>query len=244
VSDLLTKITKTTDRKPPRCIIYGPPGVGKTTLAASAPGAIFIRTEEGTEGMEANCLPMCEKWEDCLAQLTALATEDHQFKTLVIDTLDGIERVIWKATAKANNKENIEDIPYGKGMILCLDLWLKLVAGLTYLRNHRGMRVVLLAHSTVRKVISPDAADYDRWQPRLHDRALGLLVEWADLIAFARMETLTKTTDSGRVQGVATGRRILCVQDAAQYLAKNRYGLTENINLTWAELARSLKDPL
>ena len=39
--------------RPPIIVVYGGPGVGKTTFAAGAPGAIFVRTEDGLGNIEA-----------------------------------------------------------------------------------------------------------------------------------------------------------------------------------------------
>src|SRR4051812_44233252 len=83
---------------PSRGVIYGPEGTGKTSLGCAAPRPIVLMTrgETGLETLidagrvpETPHLPEIASWPDLLAAVTALATEPHDFKTLVIDALNG-----------------------------------------------------------------------------------------------------------------------------------------------------------
>ena len=44
-------------RKPPRILIHGVAGVGKTTFAAGAPAPVFICTEDGLGTLDATQFP-------------------------------------------------------------------------------------------------------------------------------------------------------------------------------------------
>lgn len=242
----MPNITKTTSRPAPRLIIAGPAKVGKSTFGASMPSPIFIRTEDGTNGMDVDAFDIIKSFDDAMTQLRALAKEEHAYQTVVIDALDGLERHIWSAvvaeynmTAK-NSVENIEDIGYAKGYIFALSFWQRLIAALTYLRD-KGINICLIAHTHQRKVTPPDMEEYERYEPRIHHKALGLLVEWADLIGFARVEMRTKESASGKRQGLSTGRRLLHVSESAAYVAGNRYGIEDDLELNWAALAPLLK---
>ena len=46
----LKSLNSSTMIKPPRILIYGVPGVGKTCLGIAAPNPVFIRTEDGLDG--------------------------------------------------------------------------------------------------------------------------------------------------------------------------------------------------
>lgn len=233
----LPTITTTTERKPPRIVVHGMPGVGKTTLAAAAPAPIFLRTEDGQEGMGVQAFDLLTSWPQMVEQLSALIKEEHNFRTVVVDALDGVERLILAHVCAQEGAASIEKIPYGKGYVMALDQWQRLFAALQMLREKRGMAAVLICHSIVKRHASPDLAEFDRYQMRLHDKAQGLVFEWADLVGFARTETLVKETDSGRAQGVGTGRRLLCCNnDAPAYVGKNRYGVNQPLLLTWSAL--------
>lgn len=48
---ILNNIKRGKQQRPQRVIIYGPEGVGKSTLAAGLPAPLFLDTEEGTQHM-------------------------------------------------------------------------------------------------------------------------------------------------------------------------------------------------
>ena len=93
LSDIKEKI----ERKPPRILIHGTAGLGKTTLAASIPGVIFIQTEDGLAGVaDVPHFPLAKSYDDVMSALHELANEKHQFKAIAIDSLDWLESLIWQ----------------------------------------------------------------------------------------------------------------------------------------------------
>ena len=84
--------------RPQKAVVFGPEGIGKSTLAAQFPAPVFLDTEGGTHHLDVARLPAPKSWDDVTKAVTALATEAHEFKTLVLDTveqlfkpIDGIE---------------------------------------------------------------------------------------------------------------------------------------------------------
>jgi hypothetical protein len=128
----------------------------------------------------------------------------------VLDSLDWTEPLVWAHTAFMGAKENIEDFGYGKGFKLADEHWRTLLDGLNALRAN-GMAVILIAHAAVKRFNAPDTDPYDRYQLKLHERAAGLVQEWADVVGFVHLETNTVTKDAGfnqkTTRGVTTGRR-------------------------------------
>ena len=184
---MLETIQTGRENKPPRIMVYGQEGVGKSTFGASAPYPIFIQTEDGLG--EINCckFPLAHNVGDVLDSLTALRDEDHNFRTVVIDSLDWLERLIFDEICKEFGVRSIEkaDGGYGKGYVDALVHWRKVIALLDELRNKRGMMVILLAHAKVERFEDPENAAYDRYSPRLHKHAASLISEWVDGVLFA-----------------------------------------------------------
>ena len=85
---------------PPRLLIYGSEGVGKSTLAAQAPKPVFIQTEDGLDQIECDSFPLARSFEDVLVCLTALSAEGHDYQTVVIDSADWLERLIFDHVCK------------------------------------------------------------------------------------------------------------------------------------------------
>ncbi|MFI0399636.1 MAG: ATP-binding protein [Thiolinea sp.] len=233
----LSSITKGLQRQAPRMVVYGSHKIGKSTFAASAPNPIFIQTEDGLTGINTNSFPLATSYQDVLDALTVLATEDHGFQTVVIDSLDWLEPLIWSATAAQHKQSDIESFGYGKGYMLALEQWSEFLAALNYLRTSKGMAVILLAHHTIKRFDAPDSEPYDRYQIKLHDRASAKVQEWADVIGFANHRVVTKDTDVGfnqkHTRALGTGERLLYLQEQPSFMAGNRFGLPASVKLDW-----------
>ncbi|HAI59231.1 MAG TPA: oxidoreductase [Xanthomonadaceae bacterium] len=240
----LASISKTTrNAVPPRVIVHGQGGVGKSTFAASAYRSIFLPFEDGLSGIEVEAFPRLTSYDDCIAAIGALASDAHDFGTVVIDSLDWLEPHVWARVAAAHGKASIEDIPYGKGYAEALPLWRTIFDGLNHLREKRGMAVVLICHSQVKRFEAPDSEPFDRYELKLHKGASALAVEWADIVGFAHHETAIKKDSNGfqtRARGIATGRRLLRVVETPACVAKNRYALPELIELSWPSLMAAM----
>jgi len=81
--------------KPPRVVLYAPEGVGKTTFGTQTEVPLFICTERGTDNFEVPRVN-CKSWDEVTEALNYLAAGKHEFKTLVIDTLDWQESMSLK----------------------------------------------------------------------------------------------------------------------------------------------------
>jgi hypothetical protein len=238
----LASIAKKTALKAPRIIYYAVPGFGKTTMAAGAPNPIFLLTEEGFGSLtdlqhftDSDGEDVLTEWGDVKAALTALCTEEHEFKTIVIDTLDALESIIWRQVASEHNRDNIEKIDFGKGYKFALTYWNELLKALDWLRDNRGMTVVLIAHSEIAKYDAPDTEPYDRFVLNIHKVARPLLVNWCDVLLFGNYRVHVKTRDEGfgkkGSRGVGHGERVLYTGERPAYTAKNRFGLQHEIEL-------------
>lgn len=240
----LSSISRTTRNSlPPRVVIHGDGGVGKTTFAASAYKSIFLPFEDGLDGIEVDAFPRLGNYQDAIDAIASLAQDQHDYGTAVVDSLDWFEPLVWTDVAKAAGKNSIEEIPYGKGYAEALPMWRKFLDGLNYLRETRGMAVILIAHSEIKRFEAPDSEPFDRYQIKLHRGANAMVREWADIIGFAHHETAIKKDSNGfstRARGVATGRRMLRVAETPACVAKNRYSLPDVLPLSWEALVGAM----
>lgn len=232
------------DRKPPRVLLYGPPGIGKTTLAASFPAPIVLRTEDGLGTLDVPHFPeIASTYQDVIDALTALITEDHAYQTLVVDSVTSLERLVWAHTCQGLKVDSIESPGFGKGYVEADAWWAQFLDGCDALRD-RGVTVVLIAHNVVQKFTDPTGDDYDRHEVALHKRAKGMVTKWSDITAFAHWKVLTRTVESGFnkkvTKGVATDSRLLGLVERPGYDAKNRYNLPSVLPLDAAALLDAL----
>jgi hypothetical protein len=240
----LSAVTTGKLEQPLRVIVHGVQGVGKSTLAADAPSPIFLGAEDGSAQLDVARLPQPHSFEDVLAMVAELTTAEHPYQTLVIDSLDWLEPLVWAhVVSSANNPRirAIEDFGYGKGYVAALDEWRRLLIALDRLRAARRMHVVAIAHTAQKKAKNPAGDDWDRFAMKLNEKAAGLLSEWADDVLFAQFEFYTERTRESRdgkdyqAKGISTGRRLLYTTWNAAYDAKNRHGLPESVELRWSE---------
>jgi hypothetical protein len=232
--------------------VYGPEGVGKSSLGAAAPDHIFLDVEQGTKNIDATRFyfdaaterTMPNDFEELLEAVRLFERDEHPYKTLVIDTLDAIEALIWQWICQRDGKENIAAYGFGKGEnIVALDEWRKLIAAIERVRA-KGINVVTLSHSIVKRFDDPESDGWDRYILKLHEKAGGLVKERADAVLFAKYETVQKKKGNGdkaKVRALTTGARFLYTQKTGAYDAKNRYDLPPELPLDWNELWGAIK---
>ena len=235
---------------PPRLLIYGTEGIGKSNTAADAPRPIFVPTEDGLDQIDCHAFPLARTFDDVTKALDALATEDHEYQTAVVDSLDWLERLIWDDVCRQFGVTSIEkaDGGYAKGYTHALTQWRQVLGGLDSLRRRRGMAVVLIAHAKVETFQDPESVAYDRYSPRLHKKASALVKEWSDAVLFATRRFRTQTEDAGfgreraiaQPIGAGGGERVLRTVGSPACVAKNRYGLPEELPLAWDALMAAL----
>lgn len=249
----LAHITKTKHAKPPRVIIHGSEKVGKSTFFAQAPDAIFIQTEDGLAGIDAQAFPLATDLSDVFEAIDSLQNEEHDFRTVVIDSADWLERLIHDKVCQDHNVKTIELAAggYGKGYSEALNYWRKLLGALDHLSATRGMIVGMICHSRIVTINDPESEAYDCYKMKLHEPksgnsgALSLLNEWADVIGFAAKKVFAKKTESGeRFRGIDGGQRELRLEGSPAYLAGNRYNLPPVINLSWADFDAALNETM
>ena len=221
--------------QPLRVLLVGPEGIGKSTFGANAPAPIFLGAEDGISELDVAHFPDPQSWSDVRDGVRTLTNEAHQYKSLVIDTVDWLEPLCWRAVCESGRKASIEDFGYGKGYVAALDEWRNLIADLEMLRRTKGMHVILLAHSHVKPFKNPEGDDYDRYTLKIHEKASGLIKEWTDAVLFANYETHV-LKDGQRSKGYAGGSRVMHTERRAAWDAKNRFGLPEKMALDWSEL--------
>lgn len=228
--------------KAKKVVLYGPEGIGKSSLAARFPRPVFIDTEGSTTEMDVNRLPKPSSWEMLKQQVGWVKQQGGQFGTIVIDTIDWAEMLCVESVCATNNKKGVEDFGYGKGYIYVaeeLGRFLNLLSDLI----EAGIHVVLTAHAQIIKFEQPDEMGaYDRYQLKLGQktgsRTASLVKEWADMVLFINYKTFSVAVDDKgkKHKGQGGGRTIYATHHPA-WDAKNRHGLPDEFPLDYAQLA-------
>lgn len=233
------KITRGKIAAPVRAVVYGPEGVGKSTFAASWPSPVFLDVEGGTKQLDVARIEPITTADELRRAVAQLATEDHDFRTVVVDTADCLERKITDDVCRKGKVENIEGFGYGKGYIMLTDSIAGFLRSLDDLQAKRGMHVVLLAHATTKRCDPPTESGqpFDRYELKCTKQVSPLLKEWADLLLFLNFKTTVVEGVSGKSKGLGGRERCMYTTHHAAYDAKNRFGLPDELPVSVASLA-------
>jgi len=231
-----------------KCVLYGPEGIGKSTLAAQFPAPLFIDTENGTKELDVARFDKPTSWEMLLQEVRYVLNSPEICKTLVVDTADWAEKLCIKAICDQHQKRGIESFDYGKGYTFVYEGFgelLNLLADVT----ERGIHVVLTAHAATKRREQPDEfGTYDCWGLKLIDSPkcsiANMVKEWADVLLFANYKTLVVAVDDkGKKHKAQGGSRVMYTSHHPCWDAKNRLGMPEELPLEWEALARYIEAP-
>jgi len=176
----------------------------------------------------------------------SLNADGHQFRTVAVDSLDQVERLIWDDVCQQHGKKSIEDFGYGKGYVLVLGHWRKFFQALDNLRTNRRMQVICIGHTEIKRFDNPDGDAFDRYQLRLHKQASAIASEWCDDMLFAHIPIRLKSAGE-RFDGTErkvpmknATERVLRTRETPTAEAKNRIPvpIPDEIPMAWSEYAK------
>ncbi len=220
-------------KKPARILAHGGQGMGKTTFGAAGPAPVLIPCEEGWGKLDIQSFPLMRSFDDVMGAITSLYQDDHNFESVVIDSLDWLEPLVVAKTCEDNGWANIEVPDFGKGHVAAMSVWRQYVDGINALRDDKGMWITQLAHTEVKKFSPPDGESYDRYQIKLYHKAAALMLEHSDAVLFFNQQvSMTETKEAfgqKRKRAVGGGNRIVYTEERPAWVAKNRYDLPDQI---------------
>lgn len=237
-----SKLETGVKRRPLKIVLSGVEGVGKTTFAADAPGVIFADLEHGSETLDVTRFPELSGWFDLLGAVGFLFEGEHEFETLVVDSMSVAEKWAEQKVASDANVLSINDIGYGKGFGLVSDEIDSLFRGFDALVE-KGMNVIIICHSEIKRVDDPTGDSYDKHAIALGKRVEPKVKQWGDVVLFADHDKSIVEKGEGfakRTIAKSYGERIMWTEHRASHDAKNRFGLPERMKLDWSEFAGAI----
>lgn len=219
-----------------KTVIYGPEGIGKSSLAAKFPNPLFIDTEGGTAHMDVRRIEKPESWEEMLGIVKEVAAIPDVCKTLVLDTADWAEQLVTAYLCAKYKQNSIESFGYGKGYTYLGEEFARLLSCFDMVLAS-GIHVVITAHAKMRKFEQPDEMGaYDRWEMKLSKQVAPLLKEWCDLLLFCNYQTFVVTSETNR-QKAQGGKRVMYTSHHPAWDAKSRVKLPDMLDLDFTPIA-------
>lgn len=236
----INSLKPTINIRPPKIIIYGKSKIGKSTFGSQAPNPIILDLENGMESIyvakqKANTFP------EVMEFMRALYAQDHEFKYLVVDSIDWLERIMKSQLCSQYNSKTFNDrhckvLAYGGGEQLLLSMWDQFIKGLDFLRQEKNMGIILIAHNQIKKFDDPLTESYDQHSIKLEKRSGERLKEWADCILFASQKVKIEEEKQGFGAVVNRGKdmgRIIYTEARPSFEAGNRFNLPPEIEFSW-----------
>jgi len=235
----LKKLERPKGQRPIIATFFGEGGMGKSTLAAMFPKPVFIRTEDGTASLAGNddvmLFPLVSSSQEVLDQIEALATQDHEFKTLVLDSITQLGTLIEHEIVAADPKAksiNQAGGGYGAGYNTAAEKHRQVREWAGALAYERGMNVVFIGHADTETLDLPDFDPFARYTVRMHKKSLPHYTDNVDLVGLIRLKTYVRG-DGDKKRAISTGdREIICFPQASS-VTKNRFNITQPLPFTF-----------
>lgn len=226
-----------TQKTPPRdsmsdltILIYGPSKIGKSTLCSNADNALFIATEAGLNSLDVYQQPIAS-WQDMLNVCADIAKGDHQFKTIILDTVDNAYKMCSDYICKKNNIQHESDLGFGKGFTLVNNEFQRVLTKLSLM----PYGFYLISHAQDKEMDTPNGKRI-KTIPTLPAKAREIVLGMVDIILFCDMEMVVGP------DGKATERRVMRTKPSALYEAGDRTKrLPDVIDLNFSAFVNAYK---
>lgn len=166
--------------------LYGAPYSGKTYFANTFPDVLMLNTDGNVKFVDAPYVPIKETkegrvtttaWQNFKATVDELARGDHEFKTIVVDLLEGVQNHARRDILIREGWTHEQDASYGKGYTLVDDEFLPQIEKLKSL----GYNLILISHEKTVEITKPSGEKITKYIPNVRE---SLAVKLAGLMDF------------------------------------------------------------
>jgi len=214
--------------------LVGEGGVGKTSLAALFPSPVFIRAEDGLSslvGQDVKAFPLAKQSQDIFDAIQVLATQEHSFKTAIIDSVTQLNTMFEHEVVASDPKSNSINTAlggYGAGHSAVSERHRQIREWCDALMETKGMNVIFIAHADSETVELPDQDPYTRYSIRINKRSIAHYSDNVDLVGFIKLRTFTRG-EGDKKKAIGDGSRIVTCYPTPSHISKNRFKIKEDL---------------
>lgn len=240
---------------PPMICLYGDGGIGKSTFGASASRPVFVTTEAGVDNLDVARFPVAGTLDEFLSNVSHVAAGEHDYGTIVIDTLNGLMHLYHEAKKgllNHNGKPAYDFVGFGghSGWGAAANDIRSDLFPLLHACKRRDMFVVILAHAgtytdktSIDDVIKTGASiNKIVWKTVLGEMDVVGKAEYVFSVKSRSGDVIRASTDVDVVNGVRVKQRRIVFEGGMEVDAKTRIGyeLPPELPLSWSEFEKHL----
>lgn len=216
-------------------MLYGLPGVGKTSLAAQFDKVLIAGFEMGTNALNNVYVQPIKTWQDWKQMVNQLCRRDElkeKFHAIAIDTADEAWSLCSKFICNQNGVDELRDLPWGQGYDLAKKEYAQTFRDLAY----NGYGLIFTSHSTEKTYKDEKGEEYTMIVPALPARPFDIINKMVDIIAYIREISIPVGENVER-------KRFMFLRDEVgdRFLAKSRYQyITPRISLDYNQLVDAI----
>jgi len=209
-------------------LVYGATKIGKSTWCSNADRAVFLSTEPGLNSLEVFQVPI-RSWDELLAACGEIAEGNHEFRTVILDTVDNAYRMCAEHVCRKFKVEHESDLGYGKGFALTNNEFQRVLNKLAFM----PCGLYLISHSQEVE-IETRTGKYNKTVPTLPEKARKIVLGLVDMVLYCDIETVAGT------EGRTVARRVMRTKPSLNYEAGDRTGkLPEVIDLDYTKFTEA-----
>jgi hypothetical protein len=241
------------------CLIYGPPKIGKSTLASQFPGALFLATEEGLDWIPSYSISIID-WDSTemhvgddgrvvssfIGVCAYLNNEKPKnipgtnvpLKTIVIDVVDLAYEMCFQHVCEISGMAYPTDLEYGRGWKLVRNEWQRVVTRM----SKWPQSLLFISHSKT-ETIESQAVKRDRVIPSITGQGSKDVLALCDLVLYCYMGEHAELDADGKLTGEITEQRLIRCKPQNSVVAGDRTGrLPAEIPMNYDELVKYFPD--
>lgn len=160
-------------------IVYGPPGVGKSTFLASAKDVLFLTTDSGHKFIKSMNKPI-KDWPMFKKYVKMIVQDQPDYTAICLDNVDGIAKMCRKYVCEKRGIEHQSDEKWGKAFDLTASEFETELMKLTFLQKYG---LFFISHSST-KDVKTTFGEKTFTEPTIPKQFYKIIAPIADVIAY------------------------------------------------------------
>ena len=191
--------------------MYGPSKFGKTEICSHLPNALFIATEPGHNAIDGYIADV-HNYQELLAVSREFVVGEHEFETVILDTLDAAHMFCAAHICKVRGVEHEGDLQFNKGYSLVRQEFYRYLLGMAKSKY----TVIFIAHCKEREFKMSNGATQLKYSLALSGSVSEAVLGLADCILYC---------DYAKIQGKNGLQRVIRSRNTRRYDAGDRFGI-------------------